>query len=408
MYIVLYCVLYSTSNDNFECQSCHSHQKTNDCNADDMTSGNGEDDFEWPREEAERVKLFLPKDCDSCHEKSQSEQRKCVFRFDKDRRLLTVVFESDKEENTFDIIDPNDIVGVNVEIKLIGSSPDRKVSEPRSVASCDTTNDSDPLSQNHEEGQTFPMNRKSTANNEPVSEVPVDTQATAVFSLFVYPKQKTRMKKSILSFCGNERNNSKTTKTEIIFQEEIDRQQECSDTSKPFKNLGHRYEHHRRFTVAPTEDFTDLSILVSAIRKLSRPIPSLKTEATSSDDDEERLLVIVNPFSGEKMGVHKYDTILLPMLEQAGIAHDCLITTHPRHAEERMRKQCSTSDFKDVSEYTGIVLVGGDGIIHEIMQGIHHRGDRDKILGKIKLGTIGAGTSNGYSASLAHASKVGA
>jgi len=93
------------------------------------------------------------------------------------------------------------------------------------------------------------------------------------------------------------------------------------------------------------------------------------------------------------------------MLEQAGIAHDCLITTHEKHAEERMKKQSSTSDFRDISEYSGIVLVGGDGCIHEAMQGIHQRNDRDIILERVKLGTIGAGTSNGFSASLAHASK---
>ena len=149
----------------------------------------------------------------------------------------------------------------------------------------------------------------------------------------------------------------------------------------------------------------DLSIMVNAIRKLSRAIPSVQTRVAIPD--EERILVIVNPLSGKKMGVHIYDTILRPMLEQAGIAHDCLVTSHSKHAEERMEKQSSTSDFRDVSEYTGIVLVGGDGIIHEILQGIHQRGDRDEILKRLKLGTIGAGTSNGFSASLAHASKVG-
>merc|ERR1712224_985153 len=110
-----------------------------------------------------------------------------------------------------------------------------------------------------------------------------------------------------------------------------------------------------------------------------------------------------NPCSGKKRGVIEYEKVLRPMLEQAGICHDCLITTHPNHARERMQSQ----DFKDISEYTSIVLVGGDGIIHEVMQGIHQRADREKILNKIKFGVIGAGTCNGFSASLAYASKVG-
>merc|ERR1712176_1267779 len=120
------------------------------------------------------------------------------------------------------------------------------------------------------------------------------------------------------------------------------------------------------------------SIMVNAIRSLSRPVATFETEVPANN--EERILVIVNPASGKKLGVHIYNTTLRPMLEQAGIAYDCLITTHAQHAEERMRKQRNTSDFRDIAEYTGIVLVGGDGIIHEVMQGIHRRVDRDKIL----------------------------
>jgi len=104
---------------------------------------------------------------------------------------------------------------------------------------------------------------------------------------------------------------------------------------------------------------TDLSILASAIRTLSKTL-----------DKAERFLVLVNPCSGKKRGVIEYEKVLRPMLEQAGICHDCLITTHPNHAKERMQSQ----DFKDISEYTSLVLVGGDGIIHEVMQGIDQMG----------------------------------
>uniref|UniRef100_A0A7S4EE35 DAGKc domain-containing protein n=1 Tax=Pseudo-nitzschia australis TaxID=44445 RepID=A0A7S4EE35_9STRA len=372
-----------------------------------------EDNVEWPREEAERVKLFLPKDGDPYQgmfrSSEQTTERRCVFRFDEDRQLLRVEDETAEESVVLDIIDPDDIIGVNVEVKLVAN---RKASErrsiggsTRSIANIDSDKSTLSGTDEDERGKISPTNHGSTtaANNEPHSEVPIDTQAKAVLSLFVYPKRKTLAKGSILRFCRAEQNNnnSKTTSTkaEVAFNAgEIDRQEDNS--SSP----GHRYAHHRQFIVAPSEDFTDLSILVNAIRKLSRRILTKETEG-SLRDEEERLLVIINPYSGGKLGVREYDTIVLPMLEQAGIAHDCLVTTHSRHAEERMKKQSSTSDFKDISEYSGIVLVGGDGIIHEVMQGIHHRSDRDKILKKIKLGAIGAGTSNGFSASLAHASK---
>jgi sphingosine kinase len=346
-----------------------------------MTSESDENNWEWPNEQAEKVKLFLPKDCDPYPEKSQSEQPTCVFRFDRDRRVLVVACDGDTEENIIDIIDPKDIVGVNVEIKML---------DPGSVASCSSDDEGDLLSQIHEQDRT-----SQTAENEPTSATPIDSQGVAVLSIYVYPKGKIiGTKESMLRFCRAERNHSRVT----------DRRRENIDAMIS-KDCGQRHARHRRFTVAPVEDFTDLSIMVNAIRELSRSNSSSGRGVITHD--EERILVIVNPCSGKKMGVHIYDTTLRPMLEQAGIAHDVLITTHAKHAEERMEKQSSTSDFRDISTYTGMVLVGGDGIVHEVLQGIHRRGDRDGILKRVKLGTIGAGTSNGFSASLAYASKVG-
>lgn len=358
-----------------------------------MTSKIYKDGLEWPKEQAERVKFFLPKDCDPYQEKSQSKQRTCVFRYYEDRHLLAVVFDDDTEGIALDLIDPKDVIGVNVEIKLTG---------PESVTSFARDHNNGVVSHIHEQDRSSATNIKTSEEHIKISEVPIDNKAVAVLSIFVYPRRKTGIKESILRFCGVGRNDSKTSKTRTICDEGMAQHRDNSDAGN-FECFGHRHGQHRKFTVAPAEDFTDLSVMMNAIRKLSRSNPSLETEGTSQD--EERILVIVNPYSGKRMGVHTYDTALRPMLEQAGIAYDCLITTHAKHAEERMKKQCSTSDFRDISEYTGIVLVGGDGIIHEVMQGIHRRVDRDKIQERVKLGVIGAGTANGFSASLAYASK---
>lgn len=332
------------------------------------------DEWKWPSEEAERAKLYVPNDSFLSHETSRSERRTCVFRFDSDQRLLTVALDSDGEDHVIDVIDPQDIIGVNVEIKMM---------------------DPDESHLFHAEEQS---NIQSAADNEPASDTPFDTKATAVLSLYVYPKGKPAgARDSIFRFCGAERSSSNSSAgAEII----------CKDTGDktPPDTFAPRCGQHRRFIVAAVEDFTDLSIMVNAIRKLSRPIPSDETSVATPD--EERILVIVNPHSGKKTGINMYDTILRPMLEQAGIAHDCLVTTHANHAEERMEKQSSTSDFRDISKYSGMVLIGGDGTIHEVLQGIHQRTDRDTILQRLKLGTIGGGTSNGFSASLAYASKV--
>eukprot|EP00535_Pseudo-nitzschia_heimii_P008661 CAMPEP_0197179878 /NCGR_PEP_ID=MMETSP1423-20130617/4686_1 /TAXON_ID=476441 /ORGANISM="Pseudo-nitzschia heimii, Strain UNC1101" /LENGTH=548 /DNA_ID=CAMNT_0042629863 /DNA_START=1 /DNA_END=1644 /DNA_ORIENTATION=- len=339
---------------------------------------------EWPTEEAKRVKLFQPKELD---------QVTCFFNFEKKDRLLKLVQDGGEEEIILDVIDPKDIVGVNVEIEWIDQESDT------TYTAQDTTY---PLPQIYQQGEVPEKYHKVPAQNESGWKDAVDRRARAILSVFVYPKRRMRTKKSILRFCGSERSNSRTPKKAIVVPDDMVYRSGDKSDSMEMNKFVHRYSHHRRFIVAPVEDFTDLSIMVNAIQNLSRPNSSLKTKSSIA---EERILVIVNPTSGRKMGINIYDETLRPMLEQAGIAYDCLITTHPQHAEERMKKQNTTSDFRDLTEYTGIVLVGGDGTIHQVLQGIHRRDDRDKILERIKFGAIAAGTSNGFTASLAHASK---
>jgi len=54
--------------------------------------------------------------------------------------------------------------------------------------------------------------------------------------------------------------------------------------------------------------------------------------------------------------------------------------------------------------YGGIIIVSGDGLLHEIIQGIFQRIDAFDAI-KIPLGIIPAGTGNGLARSLAHITK---
>lgn len=56
----------------------------------------------------------------------------------------------------------------------------------------------------------------------------------------------------------------------------------------------------------------------------------------------------------------------------------------------------------DVSKYDGLVSVSGDGLFHEIVNGLMSRGDWDAIKSKVTLGILPGGTSNGLVKSLLH------
>ena len=51
-----------------------------------------------------------------------------------------------------------------------------------------------------------------------------------------------------------------------------------------------------------------------------------------------------------------------------------------------------------------LIAVGGDGILFEILQGIHLRPDAETILTKLKFGIVGTGTCNGLAKSIQYAS----
>lgn len=56
--------------------------------------------------------------------------------------------------------------------------------------------------------------------------------------------------------------------------------------------------------------------------------------------------------------------MVVPMLTCAGVAMEMLYSTHPGNAREAARD-------RDLHAHQGIVVVGGDGLVHEVC-GAHH------------------------------------
>jgi hypothetical protein len=323
--------------------------------------------FEFPTDDAKQAKLLIPKEYDPYQ--SSASPRKCYFKFDAERRALVLM--ADDSDDLLDVLDPEDIIGASVEVNLLSGD-----SKSHATKSSKTNVDSE---------TTTPALRATSPENdenEPKSNIPSDTQAAATLKIFMYPRKDPSADSVVMSCMGKQQ---KTAPVKDFPNK---------DSSQ---RLLHRYACHRSFAVAPAEDLLHISTLVKAIRKLARPF----------SPESERLLVLVNPFAGRKKGMEIYKNVVAPMLDQAGIEHDSVITTHAGQAEELMvPKTDKSNEIDDVSKYDGLVAIGGDGSIHEILQGIKKRPDCFALLKKLKLGHIGAGTSNGLSASLAHASQV--
>lgn len=96
----------------------------------------------------------------------------------------------------------------------------------------------------------------------------------------------------------------------------------------------------------------------------------------------QRLIVVVNPRGGKRRGVLALERIQ-PVFAAAGMELDVLVTERPGHAKEFVRTL-------DLTRIDGVCVVGGDGTIHEVADGLMQRGERISV----PLGIIPAGTGN--------------
>lgn len=95
-----------------------------------------------------------------------------------------------------------------------------------------------------------------------------------------------------------------------------------------------------------------------------------------------RLAVIVNPRGGKRNGVQVIDRVR-PIFADAAIELDVRVTERVGHANEIARTL-------DLDSIDGVCVVGGDGTIHEVTDGLMHRNET----AMVPIGIIPAGTGN--------------
>lgn len=85
-----------------------------------------------------------------------------------------------------------------------------------------------------------------------------------------------------------------------------------------------------------------------------------------------------------------------PILSEAEVPYDVHITKHSNYAREFVRT-------RDIYQWSGILSVGGDGIVFEVINGLLERSDWQTALNEIPLGVIPCGSGNGLAKSIAYA-----
>lgn len=97
---------------------------------------------------------------------------------------------------------------------------------------------------------------------------------------------------------------------------------------------------------------------------------------------QRRVVVFVNPHGGKRRAFSVLERTK-PVLAEAEIELDVRVTQYPGHAGEIARTL-------DLNGYYGICIIGGDGTVHEVADGLMQRNESISI----PLGIIPAGTGN--------------
>ena len=150
-----------------------------------------------------------------------------------------------------------------------------------------------------------------------------------------------------------------------------------------------RKEDHLRIVVS-----TSLPIdnWVNALNALAtnQPLNLVEDKLSLFDMPRKRKFVAyVNPHSGPGHSLHIWNKYVKHVFEEANIDVTLLITTHAKHACNHI------CNLDNLISFDGIVTIGGDGILAEIVEGIGLRSDAISIFKTVPLIPIPGGTSNG-------------
>ncbi|KAM7357380.1 sphingosine kinase 2 [Cochliomyia hominivorax] len=111
--------------------------------------------------------------------------------------------------------------------------------------------------------------------------------------------------------------------------------------------------------------------------------------------DKNRLLILLNPKSGSGKARELFNQQVVPILNEAEVSYDIHVTKHSNYAFDFVRQ-------KNISIWSCIVAIGGDGLFHEILNGLLKRNDWKKVVNNITLGIVPCGSGNGLARSIAH------
>jgi len=108
---------------------------------------------------------------------------------------------------------------------------------------------------------------------------------------------------------------------------------------------------------------------------------------------KRRFLVLVNPFAGLKNGISLWENLVKAIFDEVGITYTLVKTTHQGHAKDFMASL-------DCSKYETVLIISGDGLLFEVLNGLQHNKDSAAQFRRLQMGILPAGSGNAIAASV--------
>ncbi|XP_029456287.1 sphingosine kinase 1 [Rhinatrema bivittatum] len=145
----------------------------------------------------------------------------------------------------------------------------------------------------------------------------------------------------------------------------------------------------------PKENLKTAERWAEKIRELSvQRIPKEEEGLYSCLPQPRQLLVLVNPHGGKGEAQNLFYSQILPMLVEANIGFNLVVTDRQNQARELMRDE-------DLSRWDAVVIVSGDGLVYEVVNGLMERPDWKSAIKK-PVGILPGGSGNGLAAAINH------
>ncbi|PWY97885.1 hypothetical protein BCV70DRAFT_202377 [Testicularia cyperi] len=121
-------------------------------------------------------------------------------------------------------------------------------------------------------------------------------------------------------------------------------------------------------------------------------VDDVLAQAYRDTEPYRRLKILINPVGGPGKGRQLFDSRVRPILEAAGCKLDVTITAHRMHGFDVAK------DLR-IQDYDAVGLVSGDGLLHELLNGLASRPDSREAL-RLPVAPIPAGSGNAMAINL--------